>query len=135
MHSIELTFAKKMTFAMLVFPACSALAANDACTVLTAEKFGDIMGYKASINKQASTDTVCMYRGTGNAGGMLMIIDEAASPKQLDMLNRAGSVPQGKAGKLGATFSKGGIVFTVGITGTDPAKVNALAEEVKRNLK
>jgi len=51
------------------------------------------------------------------------------------MVNQQGSVPQGKFGKQGATFSKGTIVFTVGMTGTDPSRVNALATKVKRNLK
>ena len=64
-----------------------------------------------------------------------MIIDEAATLRKLEMVNQQGSVPQGKFGKQGATFSKGTIVFTVGMTGTDPSRVNALATKVKRNLK
>ena len=76
-----------------------------------------------------------MYKGAGDAGGMLMIITEKATPQTIAMADGQGSTPQGKDGKLGATFSKGTVVFTVGITGTDPSKVNALAAEVKRNLK
>jgi hypothetical protein len=37
----------------LVVPA--AFAANDSCKVLTVEKFSQIMGYTASIDKTAST--------------------------------------------------------------------------------
>ena len=136
MYSAQSTFSKKnIAFSMLVFATCSASAGNDACTVLSAEKFSEIAGYQVNVNKQVSTDTVCMYKGVGNAGGILMIIDEAATPRKLEMVNQQGSVPQGKSGKLGATFSKGTIVFSVGMTGTEPSRVNALAAEVKRNLK
>jgi len=137
MYSAQSTFSRmSIAFSVLVFLPCSAFAGNDACTVLSAAKFSEIAGYKVDVNKQASNDTVCMYKGAGNAGGgILMIIDEAASPRKLEMVNQQGSVPQGKAGKLGATFSKGTIVFSVGMIGTDPSRVNALAAEVKRNLK
>ena len=136
MYSAQSTFSKKnIAFSMLVFATCSASAGNDACTVLSAEKFSEIAGYQVNVNKQVSTDTVCMYKGVGNTGGILMIIDEAATPRKLEMVNQQGSVPQGKSGKLGATFSKGTIVFSVGMTGTEPSRVNALAAEVKRNLK
>ena len=49
------------------------------------------------------------------------------------MANRVGF--RGEPGNLGASFSKGTVLFSVGIKGTDPSKVKALAQEVKRNLK
>jgi len=136
MYSAQWTFSKRgIASSLLMFTMGSAFAGNDACTLLSAEKFSEIVGYKVSVNKQASTDTVCMYKGVGNAGGILIILDEAATPRKLEMVNQLGSVPQGKPGNLGATFSKGTIVFSVGIKGTDPSQVIALAAEVKRNLK
>ena len=118
---------------MFVLSASTAYAGNDACKVLTAEKFSEIMGYNAKVS--TSTEATCFYKGAGDAGGMLMITNEKATPQTLAMAERQGSTPQGDNGKLGATFSKGTVLFSVGITGTDPTKVRALAEEVKRNLK
>lgn len=126
---------RTLVLGAIMFSAGSAFAENNACAVLTAEKFSELAGYKVVVNKEASTDAVCIYKGSGAAGGILMILDEEATPQKLELVNRTGSVPQGKPGKLGATFSKGRIVFSVGIAGTDPAKVNAIAAEVKRNLK
>jgi hypothetical protein len=133
MHPFKL--ATFPTAAILVFAlsASNASAGNDACKLLPAEKFSEIMGYAARIN--TSTESTCMYKGAGDAGGMLMIITEKATPQTIAMADGQGATPRGSNGKLGATFSKGTVVFTVGITGTDPAKVNALAAEVKRNLK
>ena len=117
------------------FSALSAFAGHDPCKALTAEKFGEIMGYKAKIDTATSKGTTCNYRGPGDNGGMVMIITEQASPRTAAMADSQGSTPQGDNGTLGATFREGTIIFTVGITGTDPAKVGALAAEVKRNLK
>ena len=74
-------------------------------------------------------------KGAADAGGVLMIITDKATPQTKAMLARQGSTPFGDNGKLGYSYIKGTTLFSVGITGTDPAKVNALAEEVKRNLK
>ena len=76
-----------------------------------------------------------MFKGSGTEGGILMILDEEASPEKLEMVNRQGSIPRGQPGKLGATYAKGRIVFSVGMSGTDPGKVAAIAAEVNRNLK
>ena len=133
MRLSKLAFVVGAAVALVVAAASASATANDPCKVLTAGKFSEIMGYKAKIN--VSTESTCMYKGAGDAGGMLMIITEKATPQTIAMADGQGSTPQGKDGKLGATFSKGTVVFTVGITGTDPSKVNALAAEVKRNLK
>lgn len=63
-----------------------------------------------------------------------MIITQKATPQTIAMAGSQGT-PQGKNGKLGASFIKGTVLFTVGINGTDPSKVIELAAEVKRNLK
>ena len=133
MHPFKLTTLPSAAVLVFVLSASDVYAGNDACKILPAEKFSEIMGYKARIDR--STESTCMYKGAGDAGGMLMIVTEKATPQTIAMADSQGSTPQGKDGKLGATFSKGTVVFTVGITGTDPAKVNALAAEVKRNLK
>lgn len=91
------------------------------------------MGYKATM-VSGSSEAMCLYKGAGGGGGMLMIVTEQATPQVLAMADSQGT-PHGENGKLGASFSKGTVVFSVGITGTDPSKVNALAAEVKRNLK
>jgi hypothetical protein len=44
-------------------------AGNDPCKVLTAEKFSQIMGYAATINKTASTQTACFYQGPEHSAG------------------------------------------------------------------
>ena len=135
MRLSKLALALSTAILVSAFSASNASAGNHACKVLPAEKFGEIMGYKAIIDTKVSTASNCFYKGPGNAGGMLMIITETANSRTAAMADSQGSVPQGKDGDLGATFSKGTIIFTVGITGTEPTKVNALAAEVNRNPK
>ena len=134
MHPFKLATLSNATVLVFVLSASDAFAGNDACKILTAEKFSEIMGYKAKISVSVSGESMCNYKGAGDAGGMLMIVTEQATPQTIAMADSQGT-PQGKNGKLGASFSKGTVVFSVGITGTDPSKVNALAAEVKRNLK
>ena len=133
MHPFKLATLSSAAALMLALSATDAFAGNDACKLLTAEKFSEIMGYTARIT--GSSEAMCLYKGAGDAGGMLMIVSEEATPQMLAMANGQGSIPHGNPGKLGASFSKGTVVFSVGITGTDPSKVMALAAEVKRNLK
>ena len=131
MHPFKLAALSSATVLLLAAP--DAFAGTEACKILTAEKFGEIMGYAARIT--VSSEGMCGYKGAGDAGGMLMIITEEATPQALAMASGQGSVPHGNAGKLGASFSKGTVIFSVGITGTDPSKVIALAAEVKSHLK
>jgi hypothetical protein len=133
MHPLKLATLSKSTVLVLALSAPVAWAGNEACKVLTAEKFSEIMGYAAKTT--ASSEAMCLYKGAGDAGGMLMIVTEEATPQVLAMANGPGSIPHGNAGKLGASFSKGTIVFSIGIAGTDASKITALAAEVKRNLK
>ena len=57
--------------------------------MLTAEKYGQIMGYTATIDKTASTQMTCFYQGPEHSGGQFMILTETASGPQADaMLNR-----------------------------------------------
>jgi hypothetical protein len=109
---------------------------NDPCKVLTAEKFSQIMGYTATINKTGSNQTSCFYQGPQNSGGQFMILTETASGPQADaMLNRRGSSPPAGSGLVGGTYRQGGTIFSVSIRSTDQAKLQALVAEVKRNLK
>jgi hypothetical protein len=120
----------------MVVPAASASATNDPCKVLTAEKFGQIMGYAATINKTGSTETTCFYEGPAHSGGQFMILTESAAGPQADaMLNRRGSSPPPGSGLVGGTYRQGSIIFSVSVRSTDQAKLQALVAEVKRNLK
>ena len=135
MRLSKLPLALNATILLSAFVASGASAGNDACKLLTPEKFGEIMGYKATVNTRVSTAANCFYKGAGEAGGALMIITEAANARTAAMADSQGSTPQGENGNLGATFRKGAIIFTIGIKGSDPAKVTALAAEAKQNLK
>src|ERR1700726_4041177 len=109
---------------------------NDPCKVLTAEKFSQIMGYTATINKTASTEMTCFYQGPEHSGGQFMILTETASGPQADaMLNRRGSTPPAGSGLIGGTFKEASIIFSVSIRSTDQAKLQALVTEIKHNLK
>ncbi len=118
------------------FVATSASAAHDPCSVLTAETFGKVMGYAATINKTASNSMSCFYSGPGNSGGQFTILTEAAEGPQADaMLKRRGSAPPPGSGLVGGTFKEGSIIFSVSVKASDQAKVQALVAEVRRNLK
>ena len=109
---------------------------NNPCKVLTAEKFSEIMGYTATINKTASTEMACFYQGPEHSGGQFMILTETASGPQVDaILNRRGSTPPAGSGLIGGTFKEASIIFSVSIRSTDQAKLQALVTEIKHNLK
>ncbi|HSK44626.1 MAG TPA: hypothetical protein VLA83_12145 [Candidatus Binatia bacterium] len=109
---------------------------NDPCKVLTAEKFSQIMGYTATIDKTGSNQTSCFYQGPPKSGGQFMILTEAASGPQADaMLARRGSSPPAGSGLIGGTYRQGSTIFSVSIRSTDQAKLQALVTEIKHNLK
>ena len=109
---------------------------NDPCKVLTAEKYSQIMGYAATIDKTASTQMTCFYQGPEHSGGQFMILTETASGPQADaMLNRRGSAPPPASGLIGGSYRQGSIIFSVSIRSTDQAKLEALVTEIKHNLK
>jgi len=119
---------------VLVVPAFA--TGNDPCKVLTAEKFSQIMGYTATVNKTGSNQTSCFYQGPPNSGGQFMILTETASGPQADaMLTRRGSSPPPQSGLIGGTYRQGSTIFSVSIRSTDQAKLQALVAEIKRNLK
>ena len=119
-----------VVLAVMFVPA--ALAANDPCKVLTAEKFSQIMGYTATITKGGLS---CFYQGPDESGGQFMILTETASGPQADaMLNRRGSSPPPGSGLIGGAYRQGSIIFSVSIKSSDQAKLQALVAEVKRNL-
>jgi hypothetical protein len=134
-------FAFALAALASIFTAPAAFAApvfvsNDPCKVLTAEKFSQIMGYTATIDKTGSTATACFYQGPPNSGGQFMILTETASGPQADaMLNRRGSTPPAGSGLIGGAFRQGSILFSVSIRSADKAKLDALVAEIKRNLK
>ena len=114
----------------------SAAAAHEPCKVLTAEAFSKVMGYQATIDKTASTETTCYYSWPEEGGGQFRILTETASGSQADaMVNRKGSSPPAGSGMVGGTYKEGTIIFSVSIKSTDHSKVDALVAEIKRNLK
>jgi len=117
--------------------AASAFAAgNDPCKVLTAEKFSQVMGYAATIDKTVSTQMSCFYQGPAHSGGQFMILTETASGPQADaMLKGRGSAPPSGSGLIGGSYRQGSIIFSVSIKSTDQAKLQELVAEVRRNLK
>lgn len=120
----------------LAFVVPASAAGNDPCKVLTAEKFSQIMGYTATIDKTGSNQRSCFYQGPPKSGGQFMILTEAASGPQADaMLARRGSSPPAGSGLIGGTYRQGSILFSVSIRSTDQGKLQALVAEIKRNLK
>ena len=111
-----------------------ASAPHDPCKVLTAESFSKIMGYAATIDKTASTGMSCFYTGPAHSGGQFMILTEVAGPRADAMLNRRGSTPPPGSGLEGGTYKQGTVIFSVSIRSTDPAKLQALVAEIRRNL-
>jgi hypothetical protein len=125
--------------AVVISSAClvpAALAAgNDPCKVLTGEKFSQIMGYTATIDKTASTPTACFYQGAANSGGQFTILTETASGPQADaMLKSPGATPPADSGMIGGAYKQGSVIFSVSVKSTDQAKLQALVEEIKHNL-
>jgi hypothetical protein len=120
-----------------VVPAASASATGrDPCKVLTAEKFSQIMGYAATIDKTASTRASCFYQGPAHSGGQFMILTETASGPQADaMLKGRGSASPPGSGLIGGSYRQGSVIFSVSIRSTDQVKFQALVAEIKRNLK
>jgi hypothetical protein len=132
----------KLVFVLGVSVVFSALAAsaaptgNDPCKVLTAEKFSEIMGFTATIDKTASTQMTCFYQGPAHSGGQFMILTETASGPQADaMLKRRGSTPPPGSGLIGGAYRQGSIIFSVSVKSEDQGKLEALVAEIIRNLK
>jgi len=132
-RAVALAFVSVIIAALSV-PAFA--AGNDPCKVLTAEKFSQIMGYTATIDKTGSNQTSCFYKGPPKSGGQFMILTETASGPQADaMLARRGSAPPAASGLIGGTYRQGSTIFSVSIRSTDQAKLQALVAEIKHNLK
>jgi hypothetical protein len=120
----------------LIAAAAASGAGNDPCKVLTAERFSQIMGYKATLDKTGSNQTSCFYQGPADSGGQFTILTETASGPQADvMLNSPGSAPPAGSGLIGGSYRQGSIIFSVSIKSTEQAKLQALVAEIKRNLK
>ena len=121
---------------LLAFAVPAFAGTTDPCKVLTAEKFSQIMGYTATIDKTGSNQTSCFYHGPPKSGGQFMILTESASGPQADaMVNRRGSSPPPASGLIGGTYRQGSTIFSVSIRSTDQAKLQALVAEIKRNLR
>jgi hypothetical protein len=122
--------------AFVVSAASAAPTGNDSCKVLTAEKFSEIMGFTATIDKTASNQMTCFYQGPAHSGGQFMILTETASGPQADaMLKRRGSTPPPGSGLIGGAYRQGSIIFSVSVKSADQGKLEALVAEIKRNLK
>jgi hypothetical protein len=127
--------ALSAAFALSAFVARPAVRLHDPCKVLTAEVFGRIMGYTATIDKIASTATNCVYTGPAGGGGQFMIFTEVAGATQADaMLKRPGATPPAGSGLVGGMYREGTIVFSVSIRSTDQAKLQAVVAAIRRNL-
>ena len=110
-------------------------APHDACKVLTAEQFGKIMGFAATIDATGSTKMTCYYTGPKHAGGQFTILTETAGPQADAMLTRPGSSPPAGSGMVGGTYKEGSIIFSISVRSTDTAKLQALVADVRKNLK
>jgi hypothetical protein len=134
---LVLVLGGSLIFSAFVVSAASATPnGNDPCKVLTAEKFSEIMGFTATIEKTASTQMTCFYEGPAGSGGQFMILTETASGPQADaMLKRRGSTPPPGSGLIGGAYRQGSIIFSVSVKSADQGKLAALVAEIKRNLK
>jgi hypothetical protein len=139
MRLSRLVFVLGASVIFSAFVVCAASATptgNDPCKVLTAEKFSEIMGFTATINKTASTQMTCFYQGSADSGGQFMILTETASGPQADaMLKRRGSTPPPGSGLIGGAYRQGSIIFSVSVKSADQGKLEALVSEIKRNLR
>jgi hypothetical protein len=136
MRSSKLAFVMAAAVVSLVLVATASATGNDPCKVLTAEKFSQIMGYAATIDKTASNQTSCFYQGPAHSGGQFMILTENASGPQADaMLKGPGATPPAGSGLIGGAYRQGSILFSVSIRSTEQPKLQALVAEIKRNLK
>ena len=109
MRLLKLAFAVvSVVVITLAFAVPAFATGNDPCKVLTAEKFSQIMGYTATIDKTGSNQTSCFYQGPPKSGGQFMILTESASGPQADaMLARRGSSPPAGSGLIGGTYRQG----------------------------
>jgi hypothetical protein len=135
MLTLVLPAGAALAFSAFSVPAPS--APHDPCKVLTAEAFGKIMGYEATINKTASTAMTCFYTGPKPEGGQFMILTETADESRAEAMTkpRKGSSPPAGSGLVGGMFHQGSIVFSVSVRSNDQAKLDALVAEIKRGLK
>jgi hypothetical protein len=135
MRLLKLVFGTGTALMLSAFVAWTPLAPHDPCKVLTAEAFGKIMGYAATVMTPGSTAMTCYYEGPKGEGGQFMILTESADPARAEaMLTRRGSAPPAGSGLVGGTYRQGSIVFSVSIHSTDQAKVAALVAEIRRGL-
>jgi hypothetical protein len=136
MRLARLVFVLGATVAFVFSAASASATTNDPCKVLTAEKFSQIMGYAATIDKTSSTEMTCFYQGPNHTGGQFMILTESASGPQADaMLKRRGATPPPGSGLIGGSYRQESIIFSVSIRSADQAMLQALVAEIKRNLK
>lgn len=135
MRVIPPVVALSAAFAVSAFVARPVARLHDPCKVLTAEAFGRIMGYTATIDKVASTATNCFYTGPAHEGGQFMIFTEVATPAQSDaMIKRRGGTPPAGSGLVGGMYREGTILFSVSVRSTDQAKLQAIVAEIRRKL-
>lgn len=135
-HLPRMAWSIGATLAFVVLAASASAADNDPCKVLTVEKFSQIMGYTATIDKTGSNQMNCFYQGPDHTGGHFMILTESASGPQADaMLNRRGATPPAGSGLIGGAYKQGSIIFSISIRSADQAKLQGLVAEARRNLK
>ena len=94
---------------------CAAPAGNDPCKVLTAEKFSQIMGYAATVNKTASTQTACFLDtsmpdklSTGAAIREDVLKHEAEGRSPMEIIDTEPGTEREEAAAAAMRFLEGG---------------------------
>ncbi len=96
------------------------------------------MGYAATVDRNASTQTVCYYAGPGDSFGRFQILTEQSTPERAaSLVNRRGpgSSPPAGSGQVGGTYSQGNIVFFLSLGSASQSKLQAVVSEIKRSLR
>lgn len=106
---------------------------HDACKVLPAEAVAKILGN--AVTTEGSTATSCFYNGPKGSGGQFQIMSESAAPNAAARMHAGGGSPPAGSGLIGGMYQEGAVLFSVSITSTDKAKLDAIVALVRANLK
>lgn len=108
-------------------------APKSPCKVLTAAKWGQIVGY--SVTTQ-STDLYCTYLGGQSGGGQFRYVGISETPAAAQaMVKRLKAMSS--SNQPGLVDSKGNVVFSIALFPMKPgdkSKLEALRAEARRNL-
>ncbi len=132
------------TLLALVVPFLAATAALGAgpepCSVVSAETWGGIMGYKATATPG---DMVCTFEGPAKTGGgqfrIMAIVGSSAEAEASAKRMRDRHPKNGRNASLAAIDSGGSIVFSIALfqheaTDSTPAQLQKLVAAAKKQL-